>query len=69
MLADADFRLVMIGVLSREGIREMMPANRIMEMPLPMPCSVICSPSHMTKEAAGGEGQHDHETGQEAGAR
>ena len=29
------------------GKREMMLANRIMEMPLPMPNSVICSPSHM----------------------
>ena len=25
----------------------MMLANRIMEIPLPMPNSVICSPSHM----------------------
>ena len=31
------------------GIPEMMLANRIMEMPLPMPYSVICSPSHITK--------------------
>ena len=29
------------------GIREMMEANRMMEIPLPMPNSVICSPSHM----------------------
>ncbi len=26
----------------------MMPAKMISEIPLPMPCSVICSPSHMT---------------------
>ena len=31
------------------GIPEMMLANRIMEMPLPIPNSVICSPSHITK--------------------
>ena len=31
------------------GTRERIPANRMMEMPLPMPNSVICSPSHMTK--------------------
>ena len=29
----------------------MMLANRIMEMPLPMPNSVICSPIHITREA------------------
>ena len=33
------------------GMREMMPANRIMEMPLPMPNWSICSPSHMTRQA------------------
>ena len=27
----------------------MMPAKMIIEMPLPMPRSVICSPSHMMK--------------------
>ena len=32
------------------GTRDMMPANRIMEMPLPIPNSVICSPIHITKE-------------------
>ena len=26
-----------------------MPANRMIEIPLPMPNSVICSPSHMMK--------------------
>ena len=31
------------------GTREMMPANRIMEMPLPTPNSLHCSPSHMRK--------------------
>ena len=30
------------------GIPEMILANRIMEMPLPIPNSVICSPSHIT---------------------
>ena len=29
------------------GKRETIPANRITEMPLPMPNSVICSPSHI----------------------
>ena len=33
------------------GTREMMPANRIMEMPLPMPSLSICSPSHITRQA------------------
>ena len=32
-----------------EGIREMMPANRIMEIPLPTPNSLHCSPSHIRK--------------------
>ena len=32
------------------GTRERMPAKRIMEMPLPTPNSVTCSPIHMTKE-------------------
>ena len=27
-----------------------MPANRMMEIPLPIPNSVICSPIHITKE-------------------
>ena len=36
-------------LMTLSGIREMMLANRIMEMPLPMPNSVICSPSHMTR--------------------
>ena len=31
------------------GMLEMMLANRIMEIPLPIPNSVICSPSHMTR--------------------
>ena len=31
------------------GMPEMMLANRIMEMPLPIPNSVICSPSHITR--------------------
>ena len=35
--------------LIMDGPRDTMPANRMMEMPLPMPNSVICSPSHMTK--------------------
>ena len=32
------------------GKRETIPANSRMEMPLPMPNSVTCSPIHMTKE-------------------
>ena len=31
------------------GMRATMPAKMISEMPLPMPRSVICSPSHMMK--------------------
>ena len=31
------------------GMRSTMPAKMIRETPLPMPDSVICSPSHMTK--------------------
>ena len=31
------------------GTREIMPANRIMEMPLPTPNSLHCSPSHIRK--------------------
>ena len=32
------------------GTRDRIPANRMMEMPLPIPNSVICSPIHITKE-------------------
>ena len=32
-----------------EGKRATMPAKMINEIPLPMPRSVICSPSHMIK--------------------
>ena len=32
------------------GTRERIPANRMMEMPLPTPNSVTCSPIHITKE-------------------
>ena len=38
-----------IEVMMLSGKREMMEANRIMEMPLPMPNSVICSPIHITR--------------------
>ena len=31
------------------GKRETILANRMMEIPLPMPNSVICSPSHMIR--------------------
>ena len=36
-----DFRLLKIGVMMPDGMRAMMLANRIIEMPLPMPCSEI----------------------------
>ena len=36
-------------VVTAEGSRATMPAKIIKEMPLPMPRSVICSPSHMIK--------------------
>ena len=32
------------------GTRDRMPAKRMMEIPLPIPNSVICSPIHITKE-------------------
>ena len=35
--------------LIMRGKRDTMPANRMMEMPLPTPNSVICSPSHIRK--------------------
>ena len=38
-------------LLTSDGIREMIPANRIIEMPLPMPNWSICSPIHIRKEA------------------
>ncbi|MNR08404.1 hypothetical protein D3C85_1245570 [compost metagenome] len=31
------------------GIAETIPAKMIMEIPLPIPYSVICSPSHIKK--------------------
>ena len=31
------------------GTREIMPANRMIEIPLPIPNSLTCSPSHITK--------------------
>ncbi len=34
---------------SADGMLAMIPAKMISEMPLPMPRSVICSPSHMMK--------------------
>ena len=41
--------MLVIAELTVEGIREIMEANRIMEIPLPIPNSVICSPSHIMK--------------------
>jgi len=32
------------------------------DMPLPMPRSVICSPSHIDERRPGREGQHGHQT-------
>ena len=32
------------------GTRDRMPANRMTEIPLPIPNSVTCSPIHITKE-------------------
>ena len=37
--------LIVLAMLT--GKREIIPAKRIMEMPFPMPYSVICSPSHI----------------------
>ena len=36
--------------LSAEGMRVTMPAKMTSEMPLPIPRSLICSPSHMMNE-------------------
>ena len=33
------------------GILATIPANKIMEMPLPIPLLLICSPSHINKAA------------------
>ena len=41
---------IIIQLLTIEGTRDRMPANRMMEIPLPIPNSVICSPIHITKE-------------------
>ena len=38
-----------------------MPAKMMSDMPLPMPRSVICSPSHMMKQRAGRQRQHRHQ--------
>ena len=47
----ADHRLTPWAMLeTMVGTRETMPAKRMMEMPLPTPNSVTCSPIHMTKE-------------------
>ena len=47
----ADHRLTPWTMLeTMVGTRETMPAKRMMEMPLPTPNSVTCSPIHMTKE-------------------
>ena len=41
-------QVIWIRLPTMAGMPEMMLANRIMEMPLPIPNSVICSPSHIT---------------------
>ena len=38
-----------------------MPAKMISDMPLPMPRSVICSPSHMMKAVPVVRRQHGHQ--------
>ena len=43
------FATFWIVVMTLLGKREMMLAKRMMEMPLPTPNSVICSPSHMIR--------------------
>ena len=42
------FRPLMM-LITAEGPRETMEANRMREMPLPTPLELICSPSHMMK--------------------
>ena len=49
------------------GTRETIPANRMIEIPLPMPFSLICSPSHINQRGTGGEhGQHDDHSRKDA---
>ena len=47
-LIDAAARICSIEFKTAVGKSATMPAKMISEMPLPMPRSVICSPSHMT---------------------
>ena len=44
------FRTPLTMVDTTLGTRDRMPANRMMEMPLPTPNSLTCSPIHITKE-------------------
>ena len=46
---------------ARAGSSTTMPAKMISDMPLPMPRSVICSPSHMMKHVPGRQRQHRHQ--------
>ena len=49
------------------GPVETMPANRIIEMPLPIPLLSICSPIHITRHRAGQEGDDDDSSGEVLG--
>ena len=40
---------LVIWVATEDGKRATMLVNRMIEMPFPMPNSVICSPSHMMR--------------------
>ncbi len=42
-------RIPLTMLITAEGPRETMEANRIREMPLPTPLELICSPSHIMK--------------------
>jgi len=43
--------------VAADGNRDKMPTVMTSEMPLPMPRSVICSPSHMSSNRASRENQ------------
>ena len=40
-----------IKVFNTDGPRAIIPANKIIDIPLPIPNSVICSPSHIKSDA------------------
>ena len=47
----AQLRTPVTSVVIMLGIRDTIPVKRMIEMPLPTPNSVICSPNHMRNTA------------------